>query len=124
MKDINILHTEEEYEAALSEFEGYFDNEPVPGTPDADRFELLGILIAKYEDEHHPIPEGTPVEVLRAFMEANGKSQSDLAELLGSRPRASELLSGRREINLSQIRLLAREWRIPAAALIGQLELV
>ena len=121
-KNIHILHSEEEYQAALAEYESYFDNEPQPGTEAADRFELLGMVLAKYEEDRHPVPAASPVEVLRASMEANGRTQGDLADLLGSRSRASEILNGRRDLTLAQIRLLTREWRIPAAALIGEFE--
>ncbi len=51
-------------------------------------------------------------------MEQNDRTQTDLARLLGSRSRASEILSGRRALTLEQIRTLAKEWRIPAAALL------
>jgi antitoxin component HigA of HigAB toxin-antitoxin module len=119
---IHIIHTEGDYEAALTEFEHYFDHEPEPGTEAADRFELLGMVLAKYEAERHPVPDASPLEVLRFMMDANGRSQSDLADLFGSRSRASEVLSGHRELSLSQIRALAQEWRIPAAALIGVME--
>jgi antitoxin component HigA of HigAB toxin-antitoxin module len=119
---IHVIHTEAEYAAALAEFEAYFDAEPAPGTPAGDRFELLGLLLAKYEAERHPIPEAAPLDVLRFMMEANGRTQADLAALFGSRSRASEVLGGKRELSLSQIRQLAREWKIPVAALVGELE--
>jgi HTH-type transcriptional regulator/antitoxin HigA len=44
-----------------------------------------------------------------------------LVEILGSKPRASELLNGRREIGLEQIRKISRAWRIPAGALVGEI---
>jgi len=119
---VTIIHNDEDYEAALREYESFFDNEPAPGTPEADRFVLLGMVIAKYEEERFPIESADPVDVIVTAMESSGRSQSDLAELLGSRSRASEILNRKRDLNLGQIRLLAREWRIPAAALIGDLE--
>ena len=54
-------------------------------------------------------------------MEQNDYSQADLAALLGSRSRASELLNGKRELTLDQIRRLSRAWHIPAGALIGDM---
>jgi len=122
MPPIRVLHTEAEYEAALTEYEAYFDKEPAEGSPEADRFELLGLVIAKYEDEHLPMPAAAPLEVLRFAMDQQGLSQSDLAALLGSRSRASEILSGRRDLTLAQIRTLAKAWRIPASLLVGELE--
>ena len=55
-------------------------------------------------------------------MEQQGYRQSDLAALLRSRSRASEILNGRRDLTLAQIRTLAREWRIPASLRVGEME--
>jgi HTH-type transcriptional regulator/antitoxin HigA len=124
MGQISIVRDEAGYAAALAEFEAYFDSEPQAGSEDGDRFELLGILLAKYEEEHFPAPKGTPVEAIRFAMDRKGLAQSDLAEVLGSRSRASEILSGRRAPTLPQIRLLSKAWGIPAALLIGEIETV
>jgi antitoxin component HigA of HigAB toxin-antitoxin module len=117
---VRVLHTEADYRAALTEYERYFDDEPATGSPEGDRFELLGLVIARYEEERWPIAEADPLAVIRLVMEGRGYGQSDLAALLGSRSRASEILNGRRALSLDQIRKLSREWRIPAAALIGE----
>lgn len=119
-KPLHILRTEADYEEAVAEFEGFFDHEPGPGTEQGDRFELLGLLIAKYEEDQRPAIRAEPRDVLKVVMEGAGHSQSDLAALLGSRSRASEVLAGKRELTLEQIRLLSRQWRIPADLLIGQ----
>lgn len=119
---IGLLHTEAEYEAALAEYEAWFDDEPKASTPDGDRFELLGLVIARYEEDRFPTPQAHPLDVLRFAMDQQGHSQSDLAQLLGSRSRASEILGGRRDLTLPQIRLIAKAWRIPAALLVGEQE--
>ena len=49
------LASEEEYQAALAEMEGFFDQEPQPGTPAAARFAALAVLIDDYEEEHWPV---------------------------------------------------------------------
>jgi antitoxin component HigA of HigAB toxin-antitoxin module len=117
---IGIIRDETGYAAALAAFEAYFDNEPQAGSEDGDRFELLGLLLAKYEEEHFPLPRTGPVEAIRFAMDRQGLGQSDLAELLGSRSRASEILNGRRDLTLPQIRLLSKAWGIPAQALIAE----
>lgn len=118
MSKIGIIRDEAGYAEALAEFEAYFDNEPQVGGDGGDRFELLGLLLARYEEEHFPLPRTGPVEAIRFAMDRQGLGQSDLAELLGSRSRASEILNGRRELTLPQIRLLSKSWGIPAQALI------
>ncbi len=51
-------------------------------------------------------------------MELSGYSQTDLAKLLGSRSRASEILSGKRGLTMEQAYRLHRDWHIPAEALL------
>jgi HTH-type transcriptional regulator / antitoxin HigA len=51
-KVIRPLHSEADYDAALGEIERYFDEEPIPGTPEADRFDLLALVIEDYECKH------------------------------------------------------------------------
>lgn len=116
---IRILRSEDDYAAALAEYEGYFDNEPEPGSEAGDRFELLGVLIERYEDEHFPMPRIDAVEAIRFAMDRKGYDQSDLATLLGSRSRASEILNRKRRLTLEQIRKLVSEWSIPAATLVS-----
>ena len=116
--DVRPLRTEEDYDWALAEIEQYFQHEPAPGTPRADRFDVLSALIAEYEGRHWPIDPPDPGAAIRARMDQAGFTQADLARLLGSRSRASEILTGRRGLTLEQIRRLHEEWRIPAEALI------
>jgi HTH-type transcriptional regulator/antitoxin HigA len=53
-------------------------------------------------------------------MEQAGHKQKDLAKLLGSRSRASEVLSGKCPLSLDMIRTLHEEWGIPLASLVGR----
>ncbi|PWC34198.1 XRE family transcriptional regulator [Azospirillum sp. TSO35-2] len=116
--DIRPLKTEADYDWALREIEPYFEQEPEPGTAEADRFDLLALVIERYEDEHWPIDPPEAPDALRARMEQTGKRQKDLAELLGSKARASEVMNRTRHLTLEQAWKLHREWRIPAEALI------
>lgn len=120
MTHIHILRDEADYQAALAAYEAYFDNEPEPGGHAGDHFELLGLLLAKYEEERLPVDAVDPVEAILFAMERQGLGQTDLAALLGSRSRASEVLNRRRELSIPQIRTLSRAWRIPVHALIGE----
>jgi HTH-type transcriptional regulator/antitoxin HigA len=117
-KMIRPLRGEAEYEAALREIERYFDNEPRAGTPEADRFDLLALVIEDYERKHWPVDPPDSVAAIRYGMEIHGYSQADLGRLLGSRQRASDLLSRKRRVTLEMAWKLHREWGIPAEALI------
>ena len=118
--DVRPIRNEADYEWALAEVEKYFNQPPLEGTPDADRFDVLFTLLEAYEEESWPIEPATPVMVLEEYLASHGKSQSDLARLLGSRARASEILSGKRRLSLDMIAKLSREWRIPADLLIDK----
>jgi HTH-type transcriptional regulator/antitoxin HigA len=117
-KPIRPLRSEIEYEAALAEVETYFDKEPKPGTPAADRFDLLALVIADYEAKHWPIDPPDPIEAIRYRMETGGFSQADLGRLLGSRQRASDILARKRRLTMQMAWKLHRDWNIPAEALI------
>jgi len=56
-------------------------------------------------------------------MEFRGYDQKDLADLLNSRPRASELLKKLRPLSLKQIRLISGAWDIPVEPLIQEYKL-
>jgi HTH-type transcriptional regulator/antitoxin HigA len=112
------IRTEAEYKAALAEIGEFFDSEPKKGTAEADRFDLLALLVEAYEEQHHPIGPPHPVEMIRHRMRTAGYTQADLADLLGSRARASEVLQKKRRLTLPMIWKLSREWKLPAETLI------
>jgi HTH-type transcriptional regulator/antitoxin HigA len=122
MMDVRPLHNEQDYDWAIREVTRYFDSEPVPGTADGDRFEVLSTLIKEYEDKHFATPHGDPVDVLNFAIETLGKSQAELAHLIG-RNRASEILNRVRPLTLDMIRTISKEWNIPIEALTPQYDL-
>lgn len=116
--DIRPIKTDVDYEWALAEVTRYFEQQPEPGSIEGDRFDVLSDLIAAYEERHFPLPDADPVEALRAFLEATGRTQQDLAALLGSAPRASEVLRRKRALTVDMISKLNKEWGIPADVLV------
>jgi len=118
MMDIRPIKTETDLTWALAEVERYFVNVPAPGTPEADRFDILTDLIEVYENRHHPIESLDPVETIVYFMEETGKSTSDLSAVLGSKSRASEVISRKRSLSIDMIRKLVKTWHLPAERLI------
>lgn len=83
----------------------------------ADLANTLGKLIGEYEDAQFPLPNVSPVESLRFLMEQHHLSQSDLPEL-GSQGVVSELLKGKRELNLRQVKALASRFNVPTSVFI------
>ncbi len=121
--DMRAIRTEADYDWALAEIAPYFERQPEPGSPDADRFDVLAALVKVYEDQHHPIETPDPVETIREWMALRGLRQSDLAALLGSKSRASEVLNRKRPLTMEMVFKLSRDWGIPAEALIAPYDL-
>lgn len=74
--------------------------------------ELLTVLIENYEDEHFPIPELSPNELLKHLMEENNLKQSDLLHVFGSSGIASEVVNGKRAISKTQAKKLAEHFKV------------
>ncbi len=121
--EIRAIRNEVDYDWALAEIEPYFEQQPAPGSPEADRFDVLAALIKVYEDEYHPIEAPDPVETIREWMALRGLRQSDLATLFGSKSRASEVLNRKRPLTMEMVFKLSRDWGIPAEALIAPYDL-
>ena len=114
--NLRPIRNEEDYETALEEIEALWAAEP--GTPDADRLDVLVMLVEAYEAEHYPIPDPDPIELIRHVMEARGLTRRDLEPYLGSRARVSEILNRRRPLSLEMIRKLQSGLGLPADVLV------
>jgi HTH-type transcriptional regulator/antitoxin HigA len=114
--DVKPIKTDADHAAAVREIETLWG--AAEGTEDGDRLDILLTLVDAYEERRWPVESGDPVEVIRGAMALNGRSQSELAGVLGSASRASEVLNRRRALTLPMIRALSDEWRIPAALLV------
>lgn len=77
--------------------------------------EVLVALIEAYEEAHHSIPDASPVEVLRALMDANDLLQKDLAPIFGSESIVSEVLHKKRDLNKTHIVKLSRRFHVSPA---------
>jgi HTH-type transcriptional regulator / antitoxin HigA len=90
------------------------------GTAGGDELAVLAVLIADWERRAFPVRAAGPREIIEFRMEQLGVGQSELAKLLGSRSRASEILSGKRAtLSLAQIKRLRDGWGIPADLLVA-----
>jgi penicillin-binding protein 1A len=105
------IRNQEQHRSALAEIDRLFG--APPGSDEADRLEVLCVLVADYERKVHSLPAPDPVEVLSLAMQMQGRSQADLAELLGSRSRASEVLNRRRHLSADMIGKLVDAWHLP-----------
>ncbi len=118
--ELRPIRNEKDYEAALQAVSPFFDREPEPGTPDADRFEILLMLIEKYESEKYQILPADPIEAIRFRMEQSGLTVKDMEPFIGKPNRTYEVLAHKRPLTLSMIRRLNKGLGIPAETLIAE----
>ena len=113
------IHNQADYERAVEFMNQLLD---VVGDDEehelADMLELLGQLIEDYESQHYALPNAEPSQVLRFLMEQHDLKQADLASELGTQSVVSEILSGRRQINVRQAKALAQRFGVSAAVFI------
>ena len=104
----------EAYAAAVAAMNGLIDaGAGAEDHPLAGLLAVLGGLIGDY-DAQHRLPEAPPAAILRLLMEQHGLRQGDLPEV-GSQGVVSEILNGRRNLNLGQIRRLAERFGVAPA---------
>jgi len=114
--EIKPIKNEDDYKATLREVERLFD--AAPDTAEGDRLDVLTTLLEVYERNHYSIPSPDPVEAIKYWMESRGITRQDLAPLMGSRARVSEIFNHRRGLTLTMIRNLHDKLGIPVEALI------
>lgn len=114
--NIKPIRTKKDYEQALERLELIFDAKK--GTAKGDELEILGMLIENYENEKFPIDFPDPVEAIKFRMEQLGYNQADLANIVGLKSRASEILNRKRKLSLDMIRQLHDRLNIPTEVLI------
>jgi HTH-type transcriptional regulator/antitoxin HigA len=117
MIEIKPIRNEMEYEDALREIDALFAAEP--GTPEADRLEVLVILAEAYEAKRYTLPAPDPIEAIEHAMDRLGLTQQDLRPYIGSRSRVWEIMNRRRPLTLPMIRKLAAGLDIPADLLVS-----
>jgi HTH-type transcriptional regulator/antitoxin HigA len=113
-----IIKTEADYEAGMAALDSLMELDPAPGTPDADKLELLGMLLEQYEDVHFPIDMPDPVDAVLFRMDQQGLRSNDLVPLIGSKSKVSEVLNRKRPLSLAMIRKLHAELGISAEVLL------
>jgi HTH-type transcriptional regulator/antitoxin HigA len=117
--DIRPIRTDEDHRAALAEIEACWG--APQGTEAGDKLDVLVALVESYEARRWPIEHEEnfdPVDVLHYAIEELGHTQTELAELLSSRSRASEVLARRRALTVEMIHKISEAWKIPAGLLV------
>jgi HTH-type transcriptional regulator / antitoxin HigA len=114
-----VIQNERHYRAMVD-----FMNQLVDEIGDRKTHPLLGLLdiatafVHDHEARNVEVADAKPADVLRLLMQQHELRQTDLAELFGSQSNVSEVLSGKREINARQARLLAKRFGVSPAVFI------
>ena len=114
--NIKPIKTKKDYAQALARLDVIFDSKK--GTPKGDELEVLGMLVDHYENENFPVGFPDPIEAIKFRMEQLGYTQNDLANVIGLKSRASEILSRKRKLSLEMIRQIHERLNIPTEVLI------
>ena len=115
--DIRPIRTDADHTEALGEIERLW-NAP-EGSPEADKLDVLATLVSDYEDRRWPSEPASPLDILQYAVSDMGRSQKELATLLGSRSQASDLLGGRRRVSLDVAQKISAAWNIPIQLLVA-----
>ncbi len=115
---IKPIRTRTDWKAAVKRASALMDSRA--STPDGDELAILSVLIADWERSAFALRAASPRDVIEFRMEQLGLDQRELAKVLRSRSRASEILSGKRpQLSLTQIKRLRDGWGILADLLVA-----
>ena len=108
----SVPHSEKEYQVLVKTLDSLVDevgnNENHKLAP---VMETIGNLIENYEEREYQIKEASPVDSLKYLMQEHGLKQSDLKEI-GSQGVVSEILAGKRSLNLEQIKKISNRFHV------------
>jgi len=120
--NIKLIKTEEDYQTALKRLEVIFDVKV--GTQESDEADILGLMIDEYEKRHYPIESPDPIEAIKIRMEELNLKQVDLAETIGGKNRASEVMNRKRKLTVEMIRNITRRLNLSPGLLIHDYQLI
>ncbi len=112
------IKTEKDYDLALKRLDVIFD--ATPGSKEGDELEILALLIEDYENKNYPIGPPDPIEAIKFRMEQMNMTQSDLADIIGHKSRASEILNKKRKLTLGMIRKINKTLNISTEVLVKE----
>jgi len=114
----SVPHNKKDYNKLVNLLDSLIDEvENNENHPLASLMETIGSLIETYESQYINEIEGNPIGALKALMDEHGLNQSDLSEI-GSQGVVSEILSGKRQLNVRQIKMLSKRFKVSPAVFV------
>ncbi len=115
---IRPIKSRSDWKAATQRISALIDADA--NTPEGDELAVLAVLVEDYERRAFPTSAPSVREVIEFRMEQMGVGQTELAKVLGSRSRASEILTGKRtSLSLGLVKRLRDKWGIPPGLLLA-----
>lgn len=118
-QEVRVIKTQRDYDAALARLSVLMDEEFAQDSKKGAELELLALVIESYERSQIDPIKVDPIEAILFRMDQMNLEKKDLVPYLGSLPKVSEVLSGKRALSLSMIRNLYKGLGIPAEVLIS-----
>jgi len=108
----SVPHSEKDYQALVKTLDNLIDEVGNKQNHKlAPVMETIGNLIENYEAYEYKINESSPVAALKYLMQEHGLKQSDLKEI-GSQGVVTEILAGKRTLNIEQIKKISNKFRV------------
>jgi HTH-type transcriptional regulator/antitoxin HigA len=107
-----VITSREEHERTLAEVEKLMDKGDRRTAEEDAALDLMVRLVRDYEEEHHPLPEPAPHEMLAYLMDQRGLKRADLLPIFKSSGYVSEVVNGKRAISKAHARELAAFFQV------------
>jgi HTH-type transcriptional regulator/antitoxin HigA len=117
--DTKVIRSEEQHQEYLSEIQRLLTQDPQTGSEDAERLELLSVLVEAFENQKYPIEAPDAISAILFRMQEQGLKQADLVPYFGTRSRVSEVLGRKRPLTVNMIRALSSGLGISTETLVG-----
>jgi HTH-type transcriptional regulator / antitoxin HigA len=114
----HLLRSDGELEIAIREIDELIASGAQAGTEAGERLEFLSVLVKVYEDEHDPLADMSPADIVDFMLDQRNLARGDLTELMGGRSRVSDFFNGKRELSKNQARALAAFLDVPIGMLL------
>ena len=116
--DIELVKSDASHRRALKQLAAHFDHPLKHGSANETQFELLMMMVERYEAVHHPVPAPDPIAAIEFAIEQRGLTTASLQKILGSRQRVHDVLRRKRRLSLEHVRALHEQLGVPAEVLI------
>jgi len=113
-----VITTDKEHARMLTEVEKLMDKGEDRALEEDAALDLMVRLVRDYEEEHHPLPDPSPHEMLVYLMERRSLKQSNLVPIFKSRGYVSDVINAKRAISKAHAKQLAEFFKVSASIFI------